>query len=217
MPGSLTPAVQAEHGCDKHSCGERRKLDLVRYALVAALMVLAVWVRMSGAALGFAPNLEWVTPAAFVGASLLGNRLSILIPLVIAVGSDVLMGNSAVLAFTWTAWGLIGLAFYQSGRRPSSLRRRLAASALWVTASTAFFYLWTNTGFWLLHRGSFYSPGWDGLADSLRAGIPFARNQLLGNIVLTPLLLLAATAVLSLATSRLGRDIQELPAAQAGS
>ena len=155
-----------------------------RPAVVVLVVGAAVVWRLVKDDLGAPPNLELSTAAAFLAALLLRNRLAALAPLAVVAVSDLMLGNSEVLLFTWTAWALIGLAALWT-RHTRGARRFVAALGFGV-GGTLFFYLWTNFGVWLQGRGTFYPAGADGLAASYVAGLPFLRPMLLGNLLLLP-------------------------------
>lgn len=158
---------------------------------VLAVAGAVVW-RLVKDDLGAPPNLELSTAAAFLAAGLLRHRVASLAPLAVVAVSDVLLGNTAILLFTWTAWAAIGAGALLT-RRTSGARRAAAALGFGVGGSLLF-YLWTNFGVWLQGRGTFYPAGLDGLMASYVAGLPFLRPMLVGNLVLVPL----AAAVVAL-------------------
>jgi hypothetical protein len=157
-----------------------------RPAVVVLVVLAAVAWRLLKDQLGAPPNLELSTAAAFVAAALLRNRVAALAPLAVVAASDLLLGNTSILAFTWSAWAVIGLASLLTRRVGSGWRRYLAAAGFGV-GGTALFFLWTNFGVWALGAETYYPGGWDGLSASFVAGLPFLRPQLLGNLVLVPL------------------------------
>ncbi len=154
--------------------------------VTAVLLVAAaiVW-RLVKNDLGAPPNLEFSTFAAFAAAGLLRHRLAALAPLAVVAVSDVVLGNSWIFVFTWSAWLFIGLGALATRR--STGGRRVATSLMFGAGSSIGFYLWTNFGVWLQGRGTFYPAGLDGLLASYAAGLPFLRTMLLGNLVLLPL------------------------------
>lgn len=156
-----------------------------RPTVVVFVVVAAVMWRLVKDDLGAPPNLELSTAAAFLAAVLLRNRVAAFAPLVVVAVSDLVLGNSAVLLFTWTAWAAIGLASLWA-RRTSGARRFGAALGFGVGGSV-FFFLWTNFGVWLGAEGTYYSAGLDGLVASYVAGVPFLRPMLVGNLVLLPM------------------------------
>jgi hypothetical protein len=155
-----------------------------RPAVAVLLVVAAIVWRVVKDDLGAPPNLELSTFAAFAAAGLLRNRFAMLAPLVVVAISDLVLTNSAILVFTWTAWAVIGVASWWT-RRASGGARFVAALGFGV-GSSLWFYLWTNFGVWLQGRGTFYPAGFDGLLASYVAGLPFLRPMLLGNLVLLP-------------------------------
>lgn len=163
-----------------------------RPATVALLMAVAIGWRLVRSDLGAPPNLELVTAAAFAGALLLRNRVAAFVPLVVAIASDLVLGNTSVLWFVWGTWAVIGLASVLLPRWTGG-RRYVAALGFGVGGSL-FFYLTTNAGVWFLGRGRWYADGVDGLMASYVAGLPFLRTMLLGNLVLVP----AAAGVVTL-------------------
>ncbi len=178
-----------------------------RPALAVLLVAGAVVWRLVKTDLGAPPNLELSTAAAFAAAGLLRHRVAMLAPLVVVALSDVLLGNSSVLVFTWTGWAAIGVGAWWAGRTRGTAGRLVAALGFGV-ASSLFFYLWTNAGVWWVGRGTFYPEGLDGLLASYVAGLPFLRPMLLGNLVLVPL----AAALVAL-VSRLERASVAAPEA----
>lgn len=172
---------------------------------VLAVVVAVVW-RLVKDDLGAPPNLELSTAAAFCAAGLLRHRVAAVAPLVVVALSDVLLGNSSVLVFTWTAWAVVGLGALLTRRAGGGWRRYAAALGFGV-GGTLVFFLWTNAGVWWLGRGAWYPAGLDGLVASYVAGLPFLRTMLLGNLVLVPL----AAAVVTL-VERLERAHAAAPA-----
>lgn len=169
--------------------GELAPQDLAarwwRPATAVLLVAAAIVWRLVKDDLGAPPNLELSTFAAFAAAGLLRHRLAALAPLVVVALSDVVLGNSWIFVFTWSAWLVIGLGALWTRR--STGARRVATAVVFGAGSSIAFYLWTNFGVWLQARGTFYAAGLDGLLASYVAGLPFLRTMLLGNLVLLPL------------------------------
>ncbi|MET4222792.1 DUF6580 family putative transport protein [Oerskovia enterophila] len=155
-----------------------------RPAIAVAFVALAIVFRLVREEIGAPPNLELVTSAAFVAAVLVRHRLAFLAPLVIAVVSDLALGNTSIALFTWSAWLVVGLAALLT-RGTSGWGRVGAAAGLGVGGSLWFFF-WTNFGVWFQGRGVWYPAGLDGLVASYVAGLPFLRTMLVGNLVLLP-------------------------------
>ncbi|ACZ31005.1 hypothetical protein Xcel_1986 [Xylanimonas cellulosilytica DSM 15894] len=157
-----------------------------RPALVVLAVVGAVAFRRYKDDLGLWPNVELLTATAFLAAVLLRHRLAALVPLAVVAASDVIIGNTGILVFTWTAWAVIGLGSLLTRRSRGGWRRYVAALGFGI-GGTAVFYLWTNFGVWAMGDGVWYARTWDGLMASYAAGLPFLRPQLLVNLALVPI------------------------------
>lgn len=135
------------------------------------------------------PNVETLTAVSILAGALLGPYLGLAVSLFSVVGSDMVIGNTNILLYTWTAWAMIGLS--------SAVLKRTQRGKLmiWLDSlkftgfgvlTTLFFFLWTNFGVW--HLSGMYVHTWDGLMLSYYNGLPFLRNQLLGNLLIVPVL-----------------------------
>ncbi|WP_069387183.1 DUF6580 family putative transport protein [Cellulosimicrobium cellulans] len=155
-----------------------------RLALVVALAALAVVWRLVRDDVGAPPNLELVTAATFAATVLLRSRWAFVVPLAVTVASDVVLGNTSIALFTWSAWLVVGLGALLA--RDTTGWRRVGAGAAFGVAGSLWFFLWTNLGVWIQGRGTWYPAGADGLVASYVAGLPFLRTMLLGNLVLVP-------------------------------
>lgn len=160
--------------------------DRKTWLVAGGLVIAAVMWRLINWQYGIAPNLELVTASALVAATFLTRRLAIVVPLAIMAVSDLLIGNSSIALFTWSAFALIGasgLALRRLKRKPGRL---MLASLGAGVAGSVFFFLFTNFGVWLLNDGTMYAKTWAGLVECYVMGLPFYRTMLLGNMVLVP-------------------------------
>ncbi|MBD8077588.1 DUF6580 family putative transport protein [Cellulosimicrobium arenosum] len=178
-----------------------------RPAIVVALAALAVVWRLVRQDLGGPPNLELITSATFVATVLLRTRWAFVVPLAVTVVSDLVLGNTSIALFTWSAWLVIGLASYLV--RDTHGWGRIGAGAAFGVGGSLWFFVWTNLGVWFQGRGTFYPAGWDGLMASYVAGLPFLRTMLVGNLVLVPL---AAVGTLLVERLEASHGLAALPA-----
>lgn len=134
------------------------------------------------------PNVEPVMAVSIIAGALLGPYLGLMVALFTIIGSDVVIGNSNILLYTWTAWALIGVA--STILKKNKAKTRIGADTLkftaWGVVGTLFFYLWTNFGVWQLT--TMYPHTFDGLIQSYVMALPFLRYQLIGNLVIVPAL-----------------------------
>jgi len=145
-------------------------------------------------------NVEPIMAVSILAGVLLGPELGFAVALFSVIGTDVLIGNTPILLYTWSAWAMIGVASAVI-KRYNFKKIQVWQDALKLTGmgvvGTVFFYLWTNFGVW--HIGGLYPHTWLGLVDSYVNALPFLRNQLLGNLVIVPGLSVAVLSALKYA------------------
>ncbi|MEK7158205.1 MAG: DUF6580 family putative transport protein [Patescibacteria group bacterium] len=130
-----------------------------------------------------APNVETVTAVSLLAGALLGGMYVVVVPLSVIAITDMMIGNTPILLFTWSAWlviGYLGTIMQKDGSRKNWT---LDITLLGVGASV-FFYFWTNFGVWLI--GNLYPLTAAGLMESYIMGLPFLRYALEGNLVIVP-------------------------------
>lgn len=176
-----------------------------RPAVVVLAVVGAVALRRYKDELGLWPNVEVLTATAFLAAGLLRNRVAAVAPFAVAAVSDLLIGNTSILAFTWSAWAVIGLGSLLVRRVRGGWRRYVAALGFGV-GGTAVFYLWTNFGVWAIGDGIWYPHTWGGLMASYAAGLPFLRPQLLANLAFVPVAAVVVSLVERAERARVAAD-----------
>lgn len=132
-------------------------------------------------------NIEFVTTSALLAGAYLGLKASIAVPLAIMIISDLLLGNTNIFIFTWSAYLFIGVLGYLSHLSGQKGRSKIKlATGLGVVASL-WFYLWTNFGVWLLDSWGMYPKTAVGLIQAYWYGLPFLKLNLLGNLFFVPL------------------------------
>lgn len=156
------------------------------WMVAAALIVTAIIWRMINWNYSIAPNLEIVSASALVAAVFLNRRAAIVVPLTIMAISDILIGNSMILLFTWSAFALIGIAGLALRRFSGSPAKLMVASVGAAIGGSVFFFLFTNFGVWFQGDGVTYAKTWAGLMECYAMGLPFYRTMILGNLVFVP-------------------------------
>ncbi len=142
------------------------------------------------------PNLEIITALSLLAGFSLGGVFSFLTPLAIIFLSDWFIGNNAILLFTWSAFGLIGLSGILLGKQNKfSLVFVLKTSGFGILAA-CFFFLYTNFGWWVL--SGMYPHTWWGLLACYVNGLPFFKTNLVGDLIFTPLVFSAFFAIIFL-------------------
>ena len=167
--------------------------NLVTQILVAAsLVILAVAWRFINSEWALAYNLELVTAASLVAAVFLHRYFAIIVPLMAIFLSDVVIGNSQIALFTWSAFAIIGLSGLILRRWRNQDGKLLLGTAGMGLGAAVWFFLWTNGGVWLLGDGTFYPKTWDGLMLAYTYGLPFFRTTLVSGAILAPAVMAAA-------------------------
>ena len=164
------------------------------------------------------PNLEIITVLALISGIYLGGVYAVAVPLSIIFLSDLVIGNTYIFIFTWTAFAAIGLfgCFFkkktchscEDGNPVKAENWKLEKkynqrkdyelgtknSIVLALLSSIFFYLCTNFGWWLM--SGMYEYSLSGLARCYWMAIPFFRNNLVGNLIFVPMGIYIASRVL---------------------
>ena len=134
-----------------------------RLSLSLLLIFLAVAERLWW---DLGPNVELIMTASVLAAMYLGRNWGIAVALISLAISDLVLGNTMIMFFTWSGFALIALA---SGL----IRRRPVVAGIYGLASALWFYFYTNFGVWLI--GGLYPHTLAGLLQSYIMGLPFLR------------------------------------------
>lgn len=138
-------------------------------------------------------NVEPFTVMSLLAGAMLGGGYALTVPLSMVALSDMVIGNTPIMIFTWSAWAVIGvLGMVLRKRKSPTARFSLELTGMGIVASL-FFYLWTNFGVWLID--GIYAHTFAGLLQSYIMGLPFLKNDIYGNLVIVPVVSLAAILV----------------------
>lgn len=157
-------------------------------AIILALVVVAVGWRIINNAFMIAPNLELVTTVSVLAAIIIGWRGALIVPIVSMILSDLIIGNTSIFVFTWSAFALIGVGALLLRKSIGKPKKQIAQSFGFAIVSSFTFFVVTNLGVWLQ---GWYPMTWAGLIECFTLAIPFYRTMLVGNLILIP----AAVAV----------------------
>lgn len=137
-----------------------------------ALIVIAVSERLW---FDLGPNVELVMTASVLASIYLGRRWGIGVALLSLMISDLVLGNSLILIFTWSAFALIA-----GGGRWLKGKNGLFGAGYGLLGAL-FFFFYTNFGVWLI--GNLYPHTFSGLVQSYVMGLPFLRLHAVGSMV----------------------------------
>lgn len=128
------------------------------------------------------PNFEIVSSFALLSGFYLGGIFSFLAPLMTIFLSDLFIGNNAILLFTWSAFGIIGLIGMVI--KKESFKKTILKAPIFGIMASCFFFIYTNFGWWIL--SGMYSHNLHGLLACYINALPFFKTNLLGNLILVP-------------------------------
>lgn len=129
-------------------------------------------------------NVEPITLASLLAGSFLGFSYALVVPLSIVALTDMYIGNTSILFFTWSAWaiiGLFGLILGKSKKEGFYFGFKMTGMGI---ISSLFFFLWTNFGVWISFN--MYPRTLVGLIQCYTMAIPFLKMNLAGNLVIIP-------------------------------
>lgn len=152
----------------------------------------------------FGANIEWVTAATILAAFYIGRRAALVVPIAIMMVSDMIIGNTNIFLFTWSAYLVAGLVvplIFENKRQ--GIVRLMGESTGIGIATCIWFYLWTNFGVWFLDSWGMYPKTVSGLFDAYLMGIPFLKAQLMSNILFIPVSFLIAETVINIWHNRI--------------
>jgi len=119
------------------------------------------------------PNIELVMTASVLASIYLGRRWGVGVALISLAISDLVIGNTMIMIFTWSAFALIAFG--------GKMIKGPLMGAGYGLAGALFFYFYTNFGVWLI--GNLYPHTFSGLIQSYVMGLPFLRLHAVGSMV----------------------------------
>jgi hypothetical protein len=111
---------------------------------------------------------------------LLGGYYTFIIPISTMIITDLILGNTWILLFTWSGFAIIGLIGYLL-KTKNQLTIRNVPKILGAGIGAILLYdIWTNFGVWL---GGWYSYSWSGLVTCFTFALPFMFWHLLSTTI----------------------------------
>lgn len=151
--------------------------------VISALASLAIIWRIINNRLMIAPNLEIITATSLLAAVILRSKIAIVVPIVSMIISDLLISNTAIFIFTWSAFALIGIGTLFMIKFNNSPTKQIVYSFGFAIASSFTFFFITNLGVWLQ---GWYPASLSGLIECFTLAIPFYKTMLIGNLIIVP-------------------------------
>lgn len=151
--------------------------------LITCLIAVAVTWKIINHQFQIAPNLELVTVVSVIAALSIGFRAAAIVPIASMILSDIIIGNSSIFIYTWSAFAIIGIGALLLRKLNSKPKLQVFSSIGFVIASSFLFFVITNFGVW---AQGWYPATLSGLMDSYIMAIPFYRTMLIGNLIIVP-------------------------------
>ena len=169
-------------------------MNKAKIAIALVMIVIGVVGRFVLVSYAGIPNLEIITVLALIAGIYLGGVYAVAVPLSVIFLSDLVIGNTYIFIFTWTAFAMIGLfgLVYRKFRLQNS-KFKIQNSLYIALLSSIFFYLYTNFGWWLM--SGMYEYSLSGIIRCYYMAIPFFRNNLVGNLIFVPIGIYVASKV----------------------
>lgn len=139
--------------------------------LAISLIVVGILLRF----IPHSPNFTPVAAIALFGGAYLNKKESCLVPLVLMVASDLVLGLHNTVFFTWGSFALIALLGYAIKAKPTALR--IGSMSL---LSSLIFFAVSNFGVWMM---GWYPRSASGLAECYMMALPFLRDFALSTLV----------------------------------
>lgn len=172
------------------------KISLVESVFIVSLVIVGI---LSRTILHIAPNVEFITAISLSGAYFLNDKkLMWVAPFLIMLATDILIGNTLIFLFTWSAFLSMPafLLFFKINvvkKKISKLNpviKILSLSTASGIISTFWFFIWTNFG--VVVTSNMYDKSLSGLMSSYVNALPFLKNQMYGNLVIVPVVFLVS-------------------------
>ncbi len=160
------------------------KNNILKYiTIITLLTALAVGWRVVNFNYGIAPNLEIVTSVSVLAAVILGLQAAVIVPIATMILSDLIIGNTSIFVYTWSAFAVIGLGALLLRKLNNKPKMQILSSIGFAAASSFLFFIVTNFGVW---AQGWYPATVAGLIDCYTMALPFYRTMLIGNLILVP-------------------------------
>lgn len=130
------------------------------------------------------PNIEFLTVTSLLAAVYLPKKYAFFVPLAAVGLSDMILKNTSIFIFTWSAWIIIGLSGLLLKKIIKRYKKTVITATGWSLITAIFFFLWTNFGVW--YQG-WCPPGASGLIQCYVDGLTFLKMNIFGGVLFVPI------------------------------
>ncbi len=145
--------------------------------LVLTLVIIGVFSRW----LPHPANFTAVGAVALLAGSSLKNRgLALILPFIILVLSDLVLGSHALMVYVYLGFVLVTLLGFLIPDKNVFQKSQIFKISGLALSSSLMFFLVTNFGVW--RSGGIYPQTEAGLIECFMMGLPFLKNQIAGDL-----------------------------------
>jgi uncharacterized protein DUF6580 len=148
------------------------KKILIFLGLLTLALIERLW-------LDLGPNVELVMLMSVLASMYLGKKWGVALAILVLALSDLVIGNTMIMVFTWSAFGVI--AFGGSMIKNWQGNKKVVAAGSYGLASAMWFYGYTNLGVWLV--SGMYQKTFEGLIKCYVMGLPFLRIHAVSSVL----------------------------------
>ena len=141
------------------------------------------------------PNFETITAISVLSGYLFKNKkLAMAIPITAMFISDLIIGNSNIFLFTWSAYILMPLI----GALVNKIKTSKTLVKIFTLEGAGFlsvliFFLWTNLG--VVLTTPMYEKSLSGLISSYINALPFVKPQFASTLIAIPVIYILGTLI----------------------
>ena len=136
---------------------------------------------------------------------LLGGYYTFIVPISAMVISDLILGNTWILLFTWSGFVFIAFIGYLLKSKHNLSLKKLPTFIFGGICGVLIYDLWTNFGTWL---GGWYSHSLEGLILCYTMAVPFMIWHLLSTTLVLAMVLIPLTFIKEFKNINLRIDIK---------
>ncbi len=152
----------------------------------ALLITIGVLIRLLLNGIFFLDLFFVIAIISLLSGLLLGGYYTFIVPISIMIITDLILGNTLILLFTWSGFATIGIIGYLLKTKNSLTIKRIPTIMGAGIGSVLLYDLWTNFGCWL----GWYPHTTGGLLACYTNAVPFTLWHLLSTTVAFTLVIL---------------------------
>jgi len=156
----------------------RQHTEMLKKTLIFLLLLIVALAERLWFDLG--PNVELIMLTSVLASMYLGKKWGVALAILALALSDLVIGNTMIMVFTWSAFA--GIAFLGGLIKKWKGGKRVVVAGGYGLVSALVFYFYTNFGVWLI--SGMYQKTLAGLIKCYVMALPFLRLHAVSSVVL---------------------------------